>query len=158
MKKITLARIIPRLFSRLKLQEFTDQVFALDETVSPVTNIDDLLKTYNVTLRGTYTVAVSGTGQLYVFTVPAGKRWKLNAIMMYLSTGTWTVNQILVDDGTTNAGLEIKTYSTAVTNLAEMISADIRLEPGWKIGFYVDTFTGAGNLVAGIHYIEEDAY
>lgn len=157
MKKITNARALSRLFSRFKLQESEPEDFNLIEKVSPVTNIDELLRVTN--LPAAILTSVTAVGVYYPFAVPAGKRWRLRGFQATKSTGTWTIDAILLDDGTGAVNLNAKLYSTAVTNAQTLFDGqEIILEPGWKVGVNVDTYSVTGNMQSKILYEEEDAY
>lgn len=149
MKKITFARIITRLISRFKLQELSPETFKLSETITPITNADDLLKTSKIASTGA--IDISG-GATTLFTVPAGKRW----LVWGLSKGA-TVGSVSVYANDTSENNAIFYVINGTTASTIVVAQNFPLEELDKlicsVGNVADT-----SITFRVYYWEEDAY
>lgn len=153
MKKINLIKIWDRLRSRFDLSDLQLELPTLSETVVPTTNVDDLLKTTKVSL---VTSAVSATGFVTFLTVPAGKRYVIKNVLMNKSSGTWTFDRLAITKDTVQVYYDL--VGSGVTFKRWDIPISFKLDPGDSLQFYVDSYTGAGNMGTHIVYDEEDAF
>jgi len=87
--------------------------------------------------------------------VPVGKRWHVSALEVYLSTGTYTLNAVIL--GSKYGGTcTINQQAAGVTNIITGILSPFQLEGGDAIYGNVLAFTGAGDAVINAWIQEED--
>ena len=127
------------------------------ETLQPVTNFDDLLKTATISRITVERTAVAGAGYATGNTpIPAGKRWQILAISVLRASGDGTLSQFRVLDGTRSCVIYAVT-ATATPN-TEMLSQPVPMEEGWDIQAYVAAITGDTVWTFDFLHYEEDAY
>lgn len=145
------AEVVQRLVDRLKLQGYPvdpNAALQLAHAILPTMDVDRLL---HETKLG------SGTGDLTpaagtfvpIFTVPAGKRWRLVGFWRDTTTGT---TKVLVYDG-------VAAFNASPIQTAEQtywLGSPLWLEEGWQIGLRTNGNAGDGSRYLNILYEEED--
>jgi len=128
----------------------------VENTVVPITSIDDLLATQFVA-DTTLSVAGGSAGNNGALTVSTGKRWTVLALNIYRASGDNTIDELRISDAQGD-------YFTLVTQSAAS-SLQIRLEQPVILGegqHIVPWFTGAGSsttsMQVDVWVSEEDAY
>lgn len=132
-----------RLCGRFQLSQAgqTKQMTVGSEIV-PITDADRLVKVISV---ATETTAVAATGNLTVFTVPAGERWVLRAHRFSVASGTWTMGSVIVTSALTGVTIAFRVASPDIDERF-LYTSELELWPGDILGVNVNSFTGAGNL------------
>lgn len=154
MKKITFARIIQRLISRFKLVRSADEEFQLSETIVPITSADDLISQPDIAQLTA--IDVSSTGNKTGLTVPVGKRWKVSAIEVKSTSGTWTASSLSINDGTHS--MKVYAPASSASTLIFSFGAPTTFDTGWTVTFYVDAVSVNGAATCSALVVEEDAY
>lgn len=148
--KWTSVEIFARLVRRFNLQAYPispDETVGLQETIQPVTQVDDLLREGKV---DTEAVDISGAGRVTAFTVPQGKRWKL---LWLWKEATTAVTEIRVFDGVVGIIVILSSTTAASKDMGSKV-----MEEGWSIDAS-GTGNGADNARSiNIWYEEEDAF
>lgn len=144
--------VFRKLRERLDLQDIqTEQVF-IPSTIIPVLEIGELIGVNQIKSSGA--ISITATGSKTMLTVPQNKRWVLHGITAYRSTGTWTFDQIYINDGTSSFWL--KTIAASLTTqTTEILGHPIALEAGWLLGINIDSYTGTGNAILAALITEE---
>jgi len=147
---------IERLLQRFTLSERKQRksAFVLSPIVSPITNVDELLKTPRTVY---FAVTPSGPGWLTVATVPVGKRWHLHSVNVSV-TGSASVSTVAVLEASKPAGQEAYIASPAASGAVfAYLAHPVTLDAEWGILIYVATYT-SGNVIGSLIIEEEDAY
>jgi len=144
MKKINLARALERLKGRYDLQDLVQELFKMAEVVIPITNLDDLVKDWDVFAEDDATrAAASGAGWIDVLTVSKGYRYSVRAVGLTRyggGDGTFTILKVL--SSITNGSVNIYSQSAGASLNSEILPQDVVLESGDKIQAYVSAITG----------------
>lgn len=98
---------------------------------------------------------VNSTGYKEGVQVPAGKRWNLLGVTLFVSTGSHTTSELGFTDGTTR--FKLKSYSSLQTVLYEPTCLKV-LKEGWKPYCYVDGYTTIGDGTFYLLVRESDSF
>lgn len=146
-----------RLVSRFTLSD-SPQVqnpYWLVRTIQPVTLVDELLRTLNISNEE---VTPSGVGWLTTHTVPDGKRWRLYAIHYWRSNGAAeTATHVRINDGTNYCNIDSPGFSAGSTNQC-VLPTPIDLKEAWTIDLQISVHNAGDKMTMNIIYTEEDAY
>lgn len=154
MKKSNKFEAIKRLTSRYKLIEGQNVPLKVnDEYIQPITNTDELLKSFKVHNE---TGTMTNTGNKTVATVPAGKRWRIYAINVRSTSGTWTMSSLKLGD--TSIGQACTIYQPASSANHFELMNELILDETDTVQVYVDALSVSGDYAASILVAEEDAY
>ena len=154
MKKVTKVRLMERLRVRFGLEELTPEMFAVLEKIIPITSIDRLAQEHGA-LQYTLT-SITGTGYKTVYTVPAGKSLTITSIWIRTISGTWTLNEWLVTDDSTNQNYYWEDTFTATTDKKVWCTQPIVLEEGDQVKVNIFAHSATGNLgITFYGYIED---
>lgn len=121
----------------------------LERVILPVTQVDELLKSYNIESVPKDLSAAAGTYVAF-HTVPDGKRWVVQTFFKAITTA---VSMVRIYDGTT--------YLTLLPNQTGAhteFNCELPLKEGWSIGLTTTGDGGDANRALAILYSEEDAY
>ena len=147
MKKINFARILARLSSRFKLSEMgQNETFTFSEQVVPTTNVDDLLAEAKTNEQ-----TANATNVSHTWTVPAGKVWKINKVLMYRANAAECYVYVTVSGTTTYYARNTS------TGILDVPFYNLRVKAGDVIGARHETGT-SGIMISTIHYDEEDIF
>lgn len=135
---------------RLALSPTVPEPMALKAFIQPVTQVDELLQTPNVTIV-TKSLVPGGAIHVVYYTVPQGKRWRVAVLFRDGVAGT-TAMHIYKDASNL---CQISKYQAAED---VVYPNNVILEPGWSLTMR-STSQAADNVIKmGIVYSEEDAY
>lgn len=116
----------------------------IGDHITPVCDINEVSKDV-----GYYSavVAVGATGWIYFYNNdPNGRTIRLRTLRFLRQSGTFTFSAIGV--GVPSFGLvQFRWITPASADFAEMLTQDIVLPSGYGIGVYIDSYSGAGNLL-----------
>lgn len=149
--------LFPRLAKRFLVRQGAAEELETGTVLVPTTNADDLLRTGKI-------ARTTGNAQLRTdtYTVPSGKRWRLQNIYVYRADASATADTGTITDTNGNAVKVIyQTFSGAesMNNLTGTPSSPLILEQGWTIVIDFTTSGVAASLIeSAIFYEEEDAF
>ena len=134
---------------RFKLVRSMDEVFALSETVTPITNVDELLRRPQIAALDTDDIDATHT-----FTVPVGKRWLFRAISSYRVEAGGIIHYMRNELG---AGYDIRLGSNSSANVLNEFITPVIMDAGWSVrAVYGEGVSGP--ISTRILFEEEDAY
>jgi len=147
-----------RLVARFSLSEVpTVKIpYIIPKWITPITNIDALLRTPKAVSDGEQTP--TGTGYITMLTVPDGKRWWLYSYKLYRSTGAAELtNQENLYDSSEAQNHGLGSYTPAAGRSYEF-NTPIPLDEGDYISTNVSTHNAGDKLTMTAWVEEEDAY
>jgi len=154
-KEITKAIILQELQDKFQLRDFDPAKFLFDETVVPVYEVGDHLKTWEVLHA---TLPMTSATSFQFFTVPATERWVLRAYQVIYGapgaikgTGLYISmrpngSDIMYLDMTKNQEISY------LTNLPHPVT----LEPGNQLRYLIDTYVSDQDLTVYIDVQKEE--
>jgi len=149
--------VVDRLVGRfaLNLSRLREGLFFLSPVVVPTTDTDALLRTLNLVEVGT--INITGTGHKVVATVPLGKRWRVHGMRSQLATGTFTLDEMYVYNG--SVWCNVKTIAPAASVISYLPTDNpLIMDQSWEIRVDVNAKSVDGTLTTKLYYEEEDAY
>lgn len=148
-KKINRVRVIQRLTDRYQLTQLgTDTIFTLNESVQPVTLVDELL----ATPRGQKTSG-SASSRTDTYTVPQGKVWIMKNMYMERSNGQSMRTDVVIDG--VSYGVDEDPSATA-TRYSYPFPANFKVKAGDSVNAVFGSGT-SGNMISHILYEELDS-
>lgn len=154
-QKINKARIMQRLASRFMLTRLVDETFQITETILPITNVDSLLSDGKLKQS---TTSITGNGDFKVYTVPAGKRWRVKFISTNRASGTFQFYRYRLKDVSEAVTMTVYVFTSTASETIKEFSTELWLEESDEIYVGCDTYSVTGNLTCNLSIIEEDAY
>lgn len=148
--------IFDRLIERFSLQTtplLPEDPFILHKQIVPVTQIDELLKTWNVVQ--VYEADPGSTGWKTVHTVPKGKRQGIRAISVTSDAATTKFNHYRIGPA---VPIIIEIFTEAQAKYTGILHQDIVLKEDWTIGISVSTWQVGDTVSVILYYWEEDAF
>jgi len=150
--------LIQRLVKRFDLERSPRiaDPFLFQKIIVPVTSVDELLRTVNLSHDADI---ASASGWITVRTVPAGKRWHL------LGYGVWRTTGATMEFGF--AGLSYSGLGTSVTiddftptdsHQGHMFYQPIPMKEAWTLDVYVTTDQAGDKFDVTTLYYEEESY
>jgi|SRR3972149_4544837 len=92
------------------------------------------------------TASVPSGADVLLWTVPAGKLYKVLGLQTSLSTGTWTTSNFRVYDAASGV-FDLMTAVASQTLLRYSLNnSPFYMSPGWTLYQYLDAFSVAGTL------------
>ena len=144
-KEITKSIILQEIQDKFKLREFDPAAFLFDETVVPVYEIGEHLKTWRVY---NHSESITSTGDKLFFTVPPNERWTLRSYMvLFYSEGAYQVSGVYLayrDALSDYIYLDLK--KNQASSYLVNLPVPVVLEPNNRIYAYIDTYVSTANL------------
>lgn len=159
--RIELENLWRRLITRFKARRKTDTDLedpdypVLLETVQPITNFDELAKDTKAYQDATASILAGATTWTELFTVPAGKRWKLLSIAANRSSGDNTIDQFQFWDKSEAEDCPFVKF-TAVATTVQSTFNPFHLEEGDEIQVHPSGAGVAASVFAGWIIVEEE--
>jgi len=146
-----------RLVKRFTLshQSSVPNPYWLQRTISPVTNIDVLLRDY---LASTLVIVPTATGWYTAKTVPSGKKWFVHVLRVYRSTGAaeqFSNFEVYDLSATKSVGLGA---FTATNDHTLLFNTPLPMNEGDYFRVYVSTHNAGDELTAQVWVEEEDSF
>ena len=149
-KEITKAFILQQIQDKFGLRELEPEKFSFLESVMPIYNIEQHLKTWESRWLD---LTVAATGGKTIRIIPDMERWLLQSYTMVFISGAFTVAggyilRSLRRDGTDMSYLDLKAAQSV--SYLTMLPTPVVLEPGDAFMVNIDGYTSSGTL--RIHY------
>lgn len=145
-----------RLITRFTLEGTSapQDVAQVSKTIVPVTNADELLAEYESADSGNISAPTDGFYPLFV--VPKGERWRILAIDIFFSSGTYTFDllQFIAHNGVI---ITLWYTTTPITRVIQTFPWDAVLRQDEYIRIET-TVSASGNIRATLLYRKEKAY
>lgn len=122
--------------------------YIINRIIQPVTDVDKLMRTTQMLVSPTdfANIAVTSTGTKILFTAAAWTRYYVKFVNAILNTGTFTQNQLGLQEPAGRAML-VKSFTSAASIFYTSTDKDFILEPGWSIYTNVDAKTVNGDMI-----------
>jgi len=111
-----------------------------------VDNVDSGIVTTTLT-----STAVTGTGWYLMYTVPNGYIARIHTLRGRVSSGTFTINAIGIEESADTSGQVVIKELAAGAATCLFDGKTVHLTAGDKVYLYVDTHTVNGNLQLGLY-------
>ena len=121
----------------------TEQL-TLGDTVQPVIDIFDP-PFVEVGTQSVATEVTSAGAAVFPLEVPASEFWRVYQIEVVQESGTFTVDRIVTQYA---ANISFSEQTSGVARITWAEGGWLPMPPGTKIGAFVDTYSGTGNLRA----------
>lgn len=152
-----LTEIYRRLYTKLSVKQAhaVGMDPGVSDQVQPVIDVADLLWSQFLDVQQ---VAVGATGVLYPWTCPVGFEYKIQAVQLLLTAGTFTFNMLLYEPVGASAPGDQFTLDGAYTgttdrrwpifanNVQMAFTESLRMKPGDRFASNINAFTAAGTL------------
>ncbi len=148
--------IIDRLGDRFKLTDAPNirRPVRLSNFIQPITNVDDLIRAGTIE---NLTFNVTAVGEVVVMTVPALTRRHPKALYLALASGTFTMSDLNIYNGTPGVTLVHQASFTYIVISSEKLNGQV-WEPGWTLSVYVDSKAVNGTGYFKALFEDEYAY
>lgn len=147
--------VFGRLYTRFTLEPAPAEPgspVGVAKVIVPTTDADALLREPRATAGVT---AVSGTGGLTIFTVPAGFKGRIFSISGQISTGTWTYSRIFIGDVSEGGVEAIISIFTPLTDTALLIPGGFPVDEFDFVGLEINSHSVSGNLSHSVMFDRE---
>lgn len=148
-----------RLVSRFNLQEYPadpNQMLALESRITPVTQVDELLRDYRI--EENYNADPGATGWFYGTAVPNGKRWTIYHFYITRSNGATLTTSHLRHKCAANSLETLITNWAAASEHSEFMTLPIVLNEDDQLRFYVAAYNAGDEVTLYLEIAEEDAF
>lgn len=142
-----------KLAKRFLVSQGSSPQMVLGDTLTPITNADSLVFDPKI-LESSNGVDCTTTGWKTIWTVPAGKRYTILCLEVWLGTGSTARADkfgILYDTA------RCTIYKvTAASQLVNYLTTPLKCEQGWSIQVNVSTSNAGDYFTGEMLYLEED--